>query len=169
MLAAEGLVELLTNRGAIALQLTRADVLNTFEVMAGLEGQSGELAAQRITEAELNNIKALHFDMLAAYTRQDLSAYYRLNSEIHRAINAAAKNPVLTATYNQVNARLQALRFRSNQDGEKWSRAVQEHDAMVAALETRDSAAMREVLLTHLQHKREVVLALLAHEPSSPN
>ena len=168
MLAAEGLVELLTNRGAIALQLTRADVLNTFEVMAGLEGQSGELAAQRITEAELNNIKALHFEMLAAYTRQDLSAYYRLNSEIHRAINAAAKNPVLTATYNQVNARLQALRFRSNQDGDKWSRAVQEHDAMVAALEKRDSAAMREVLLTHLQHKREVVLALLAQEPAVP-
>jgi DNA-binding GntR family transcriptional regulator len=41
MLAAEGLVELLPNRGAIALQLTEADVLNTFEVMAGLEGQSG--------------------------------------------------------------------------------------------------------------------------------
>jgi len=167
MLAAEGLAELLPNRGAIALQLTRADVLNTFEVMAGLEGQSGELAAQRITEAELNNIKALHFEMLAAYTRQDLSAYYRLNSEIHRAINAAAKNPVLTATYNQVNARLQALRFRSNQDGDKWSRAVQEHGAMVAALEARDGAAMREVLLTHLQHKREVVLALLAQEPAA--
>lgn len=161
MLAAEGLVELLPNRGAIALHLNRDDVLNTFEVMAGLEGQSGELAAQRITEAELNNIKALHYEMLAAYTRQDLSAYYRLNAEIHRAINAAAKNPVLTATYNQVNARLQALRFRSNQDGEKWARAVQEHDAMVAALEARDSAAMREVLLTHLQHKREVVLSFL--------
>lgn len=161
MLAAEGLVELLPNRGAIALHLNRDDVLNTFEVMAGLEGQSGELAAQRITEDELSNIKALHYEMLAAYTRQDLSTYYRLNAEIHRAINAAAKNPVLTATYNQVNARLQALRFRSNQDGEKWARAVQEHGAMVSALEARDSAAMREVLLTHLQHKREVVLSFL--------
>jgi hypothetical protein len=66
-----------------------------------------------------------------------------------------------------VNARLQALRFRSNQDGDKWSRAVQEHGAMVAALEARDGAAMREVLLTHLQHKREVVLALLAQEPAA--
>jgi len=28
---------------------------------------------------------------------------------------------------------------------------------------------MREVLLTHLQHKREVVLALLAQEPSASN
>jgi len=120
MLAAEGLVELLPNRGAVAVRLTEADVLNTFEVMAGLEAQCGELAAQRITDAELDEIRAKHFEMMAAYTRRDLSTYYRLNAEIHAAISAAARNPVLTTVYNQVNARLQALRFRSNQDGEKW-------------------------------------------------
>src|SRR6187551_2609008 len=79
MLAAEGLVELLPNRGAIAVSLTEADVLNTFEVMAGLEAQSGELAAQRITETELAEIRAMHYEMLAAYTRRDLSTYYSLN------------------------------------------------------------------------------------------
>lgn len=156
-LAAEGLVELLPNRGAIALQLGEADILNTFEVMAGLEGLSGELAAQRIDEDALNEIKAMHFEMKAAYTRRDLSNYYRLNAAIHRAINTAAGNPVLTATYNQVNARLQALRFRSNQDGEKWARAMEEHDQMVAALEKRDGAALRAVLVAHLDHKRDVV------------
>lgn len=156
-LAAEGLVELLPNRGAIALQLGEADILNTFEVMAGLEGLSGELAAQRIDEDALNEIKAMHFEMKAAYTRRDLSNYYRLNAAIHRAINTAAGNPVLTATYNQVNARLQALRFRSNQDGEKWARAMEEHDQMVAALERRDGAALRTVLVAHLDHKRDVV------------
>jgi DNA-binding GntR family transcriptional regulator len=161
MLAAEGLVELLRNRGAIAVALSEADVLHTFEVMAGLEGLNGELAAQRITDAELAEIKAMHFEMLAAYTRADLSNYYRLNAQIHRAINAAAKNPVLTATYNQVNARLQALRFRSNQDGAKWKRAMKEHDRMVEALEARDPAAMRSLLVTHVHNKREVVLGLL--------
>lgn len=161
MLAAEGLVELLPNRGAIALELTEADVLNTFEVMAGLEAQSGELAAQRITDAELVEIKAMHFEMRAAYTRRDLPSYYRLNAAIHNAINAAAKNPILTATYQQVNARLQALRFRSNQDEEKWTNAVKEHEQMIDALAARDSAAMRHVLLEHLSNKREVVVQQL--------
>ncbi len=161
MLAAEGLVELLPNRGAIAVELTEADVLNTFEVMAGLEALSGELAAQRITDAELAEIRATHFEMMAAYTRRDLSAYYRLNSQIHRAINAAAKNGVLTATYNQVNARLQALRFRSNQDEAKWKQAMAEHDRMIDALDKRDGAAMRAVLSEHLDHKRDVVVEQL--------
>jgi DNA-binding GntR family transcriptional regulator len=161
MLAAEGLVELLPNRGAIAVSLSEADVLNTFEVMAGLEAQAGELAAQRITPAELAEIQAMQFEMMAAYTRGDLSAYYAINSRIHAAISAAAKNPVLANVYKQVNARLQALRFRSNQDGEKWKRAVKEHEKMVEALSAHDGAAMREVLLTHLRNKRDVVLEQL--------
>jgi DNA-binding GntR family transcriptional regulator len=160
-LAAEGLVELLPNRGAIAVQLGEDDILNTFEVMAGLEGMSGELAAQRVTPEELTEIEAMHYEMKAAYTRRDLSAYYRLNAAIHRAFNAAARNPVLTATYNQVNARLQALRFRSNQDGEKWARAMQEHDRMIEALQKRDGAALRAELVAHLGHKRDVVIEQL--------
>ena len=89
MLAAEGLVELLPNRGAIALQLTEADVLNTFEVMAGLEGQSGELAATRITDGELAEIRAMHFEMMAAYTRRDLPGYYCLNAATSKPNNPA--------------------------------------------------------------------------------
>jgi DNA-binding GntR family transcriptional regulator len=161
MLAAEGLVELLPNRGAIAVALSEADVLHTFEVMAGLEAQSGELAAERVTDAELAEIKAMHFEMLAAYTRRDLPNYYRLNAAIHNAINAAAKNPVLATTYAQVNARLQALRFRSNQDEEKWKSAVKEHEQMIEALAARDAAAMRRVLLGHLANKRDVVVQQL--------
>lgn len=161
MLAAEGLVELLPNRGAIAVSLTEEDVLNTFEVMAGLEGLSGELAAQRITPAELAEIQAMQFEMMAAYTRRDLSTYYAINARIHRAINAAAKNPVLLTVYNQVNARLQALRFRSNQDGEKWKAAVKEHEKMIEALSARDADGMREVLVAHLRNKRDVVLEQL--------
>jgi DNA-binding GntR family transcriptional regulator len=167
MLAAEGLVELLPNRGAVAVSLGEQDIMNTFEVMAGLEGLNGELAAQRITAEELAEIKAMHFEMLAAYTRGDLSAYYRSNAQIHAAINAAAKNPVLTGTYNQLNARLQALRFRSNQDGEKWKRAVKEHEQMIDALTHRDSAALRAVLIAHLHHKRDVVLEQLRHLPAA--
>jgi DNA-binding GntR family transcriptional regulator len=164
MLAAEGLVELLPNRGAIAVSLTEADVRHTFEVMAGLEALSGELAAQRITADELAEIRAMQFEMMAAYTRRDMSNYYRLNAEIHSAINAAAKNPVLAATYKQVNARLQALRFRSNQDEEKWSRAAKDHEKMIEALAQHDSAAMRELLVSHLYKKRDVVLEQFRRE-----
>ena len=161
LLAAEGMVDLLPNRGAVAVKLTETDILNTFEVLAGLEAMSGEFAAERITNEELAEIRAMHFEMLAAFTRRDLSNYYRLNALIHAAINAAAKNPVLTNTYKSINARVQSLRFRTNQNEAKWKRAMQEHEVMVQALESHDGAAMRKVLVEHLVNKRNTVIDLL--------
>ncbi len=168
MLAAEGLVELLPNRGAVAAQLSPTDIADTFEVIAGLEGQSGELAAARITDEALNEIRALHFEMLATHARRDLPTYYRLNAAIHNHINAAARNPVLTQTYRTVNARLQALRFRSNFDEAKWTRAVQEHERMIELLVARDGARLRKLLIAHLEHKRDAVLDQLSRLADGP-
>lgn len=161
LLAAEGLVDLLPNRGAVAVKLTEADVLNTFELLAALEGMSGELAAQRITDEELAELRALHYEMMACFSRRDLSGYYRINARIHTAINDAAKNPVLASTYRSINARVQSLRFRTNQNEAKWKHAVAEHERMIDALVAHDAAAMRKVLIEHLLRKRDTVLELL--------
>lgn len=161
LLAAEGLVDLLPNRGAVAVRLTEGDVLDTFEVLASLEGLSGELAAQRVTDAERAELRALHYEMLACFARRDLSGYYRLNAQIHTAINQAARNPVLAQTYRGINSRVQSLRFRTNQDEAKWKRAVKEHEQMLEALDGRDASGLRTLLVAHLMNKRDTVLELM--------
>ena len=161
MLASEGLVDLLPNRGAVAVKLTEADVVHSFELLAELEALAGDLAAQRITDADREELRAKHYEMLACHARRDLSGYYRLNAAIHAAINAAAANPVLATTYRHVNARVQSLRFRTNQDDAKWRRAVAEHTQMLQALDARDGAALRALLKAHLLLKRDAVLEQL--------
>jgi DNA-binding GntR family transcriptional regulator len=161
MLATEGMVDLLPNRGAVAVKLTEADVMHSFELLAMLEGHAGELAAQRISDVARDELRAKHFEMLACHARRDLSGYYRLNALIHADINAAAANPVLAHTYRSVNARVQSLRFRTNQNDSKWQRAVKEHSQMLDALDARDGLALRGILQTHLQHKRDAVLELM--------
>ncbi len=161
LLAAEGLVDLLPNRGAVAVQLTLDDVRHTFELLETLEGLAGELAAQRITAPELAELQALHYEMLACHARRDLPGYYRLNARIHSAISLAAGNPVLAATYRSVNARVQSLRFRTNQDEVKWHDAVRQHEQMIVALTARDANGMRDLMAHHLRLKRDTVLALL--------
>jgi DNA-binding GntR family transcriptional regulator len=102
--------------------------------------------------------------MMASYARRDLSSYYRLNLKIHQAINHAANNPVLSQLFSQVNARIEALRFRSNQDGVKWEKAVEEHQEMLDALKARDSIRMRKVMMQHVMNKRDVVIQLIDSE-----
>ncbi|MGO4325799.1 MULTISPECIES: GntR family transcriptional regulator [unclassified Cupriavidus] len=161
VLASDGLITLLPNRGAEVVQLSRETIDNLFEMMGGLEAMSGELACQRITPAELTEIRALHFEMLACHARRDLPNYYSLNRRIHDAINAAARNPILEETYRRINLRIQALRFRSNFDQDKWDLAVREHGAMLDALAARDGATLREILRQHLKNKRDALIAEL--------
>ncbi len=166
-LAADGLVELIANRGAIAVQLSHADVVHTFDVIAQLEGYSGELAAKNISAATLSELEALQYEMMASYARRDLSNYYKLNLKIHHLINQAANNPVLTQLFSQANARIEALRFRSNQNGVKWEKAVEEHQEMIDALKTHDCERMRKVMIQHVMNKRDVVIELLKSEAAN--
>lgn len=161
LLAAEGLVDLLPNRGAVAVRLTERDVQDTFEVLAELEGLSGALAAVRISDQQLAEMRALQYEMMACFTRQDLSGYYSLNARIHTLINDAAGNPVLSTTYRSINARVQSLRFRTNQNESKWKRAIKDHEDMVAAMSVRDADAMRSILVRHIRNKGEAVLDLM--------
>jgi len=164
VLAAQGLVSLLPNRGAVVLRLSTKDIEETFEVIAGLEAMGGELACARITDAEVNEIRALHYEMLASHAVRDLPGYYRRNFLIHDAINKAAGNDVLRETYITINSRLQALRFRSNFDRDKWDAAVREHGEMIAALDARDGPRLARILRNHVLAKCASVLALQAVE-----
>jgi DNA-binding GntR family transcriptional regulator len=169
LLAAEGLVDLLPNRGALAVKLNERDVVDTFEVLAELEGLSGELAAQRASDLEIAELKADHYQMHVCFARGDLSGYYRLNSAIHNAFNDAARNPVLKKAYRAINARVEGLRFRSNLHEAKWKQAMRDHDRMVECLAARDPAGLRTVMSRHILNKRDTVLELMqAGEPWPP-
>ena len=157
-LAGEGVIELLPNRGAVVASLSRSDVEHAFELMRTLEGMAGELAARRASEEEITAIRSLQADMKRAHARRDLQAYYRLNRDIHSALARCARNPELQSVHERLNARLQALRFRSNLNRDKWDAAVLEHEAMVEALECRDARRLGSLLRAHLDSKREAVL-----------
>ncbi|MBB2980646.1 MULTISPECIES: GntR family transcriptional regulator [Paraburkholderia] len=159
VLAAEGLIEISPNRGATVAQLSEAEIRDMFELMSGLESFAGELACARISEGELAQIKALHAAMLVCRAQNDLSGYYARNHAIHDLINAAARNVALRQTYVTLNRRLQALRFRSNFQTAKWDSAIRDHEAMIAALEARNGAALSAILRSHLLAKRDAVLA----------
>lgn len=155
VLAAEGLVVLLPNRGARAAKLTQKDVQDLFEVCEGLEAIAGELACHRISDEEVQQIEAVHAAMVEHYRSRDLPQYYRCNRLIHEAIVKAAGNAVLAALYESVTARIRRARFVAPMPPKHWALAVQEHDAILNALVRRDGNGLSHILRTHLRHKRQ--------------
>jgi DNA-binding GntR family transcriptional regulator len=158
VLAVEGLIEISPNRGASVYKMSVTEIRETFELMSGLEALAGELACARITDAELVEIKELHYAMLTCKAQSDLPGYYSRNQAIHDRISAAARNAVLRQTYLGINRRLQALRFKSNFKTGKWDKAAHDHEEMILALETRDGKRLGAILRQHLLDKRDAVM-----------
>ena len=168
VLAAEGQVELLPNRGARVRALSLEEVDGLFAVAGALEALAGEQACERITAPELDALADLHARMRDAYTRRDVAPYYALNRQIHEAIVSATRNPVLVAQYAILNARIRRVRFDSPMTDEIWSRAMAEHEGMMNALQRRDAAAMASILKTHLRHKSQAILQAMRDAPPPP-
>jgi DNA-binding GntR family transcriptional regulator len=150
VLAAEGLVDLLPNRGSVVTTLTIEDLDGTIEVMAPLERLCGALVAQRATDAEIDEIRALHFEMLACHARGHLPEYFRLNQAIHATIVTATGNLVLANVWRGLNGRIRRYRYMVNLARDRWDQAVEEHRDILKALEERDSERLGDLMEGHL-------------------
>jgi DNA-binding GntR family transcriptional regulator len=165
VLAAEGQVVLLPNRGARAAKLNAKDVRDLFEVCEGLEAIAGELACKRISDAELQELSRLHDEMRQHYERGDLAPYYRCNRAIHETIVRASDNAVLVQLYDSVTARIRGARYVVPMPPDHWALAMREHEAIMNALVRRDGVALAHILQTHLRNKRrELRMAGFADE-----
>ena len=129
-----------------------------FEVCQGLEALAGELACERITDAEIIDVAAAHAAMVRHYGDRDLLQYYRCNRYIHEAIIAAAGNPVLTGLIIPFTARIRRARYVTPMMPQRWALAVQEHEAILNALQRRDGVGLSHILRAHLRHKRDEVM-----------
>jgi len=167
VLAAEGHVELLPNRGARVRTTSVDEVRGLFAVAGALEALAGEEAALRVTQDQLMRINVLHEQMRDAYTQCNMAEYYQLNRGIHETIVQATQNSVLEEQYALINARIRRIRFTSPMTPEIWARAMAEHEGMLNALARRDAASLSGILKTHLKHKCEAILEAMMREATA--
>jgi DNA-binding GntR family transcriptional regulator len=158
LLATEGLVDLLPNRGAVVSRIDPARLAETLHVMGALEGLAGELACRHASAERIARIRALHQKMLTRYARGDLEGYFQYNQAIHLEIVEASGNAILANAYRQLNANVRRARYMANLSSERWSEAVREHEAILAALEARDVQTLKRLLQDHLANKLASVL-----------
>lgn len=169
VLAAEGLIELLPNRGARVRQFTESDIRSLFEVLSGLDFVAGRLACERISDDAIAAIERMHLDMYTHYLRRELADYFRLNQRIHQTIVDAAANPLLSANYANLNAIVRRLRFAANlTNSDRLADAMREHEAIIDALRRRAAAELGLLMFEHMKHKCDAICQFLtAHAPGA--
>jgi DNA-binding GntR family transcriptional regulator len=160
VLAAEGLIDLLPNRGARVRQLSRRDLEELFDLMGGLESLAGRLACEHITDEEIAGIERLHYEMYGHYLHRDMHNYFQVNQRIHEKIVDAAHNEILRTAYANFAGRIRRVRYSANfaRKRQRWGEAMREHEAILDALRRRAGSELSDILFHHLRAKRTAAL-----------
>ncbi|WP_418789304.1 GntR family transcriptional regulator [Paraburkholderia pallida] len=137
------------------------DLASTFEMLHGLEAMAGDLLRQRVSAAQVAAIAAKHRRMVECHNSGKRLEYFRLNQQIHQMIVDAAANPVLSTVYATLMAKVHRARGAANADMLRWSESMDEHEAILAALEDPAHADLPEILRTHSENTAREVLAVL--------
>jgi DNA-binding GntR family transcriptional regulator len=180
-LQATGVVELLPNRGAVVRGPSVREIREAYEVRAELEGLAAELAAERITDRGLHRLQEAHalfrksVTQLVARRRRrppwkDESVWVQANDLFHQAILAAAGNARLNDTIADLHRSFpRDLTWASLSESSRLlEENVEQHEAILDAIERRDPAEARRRMVEHVRSAGELVTLHFEHAAAEP-
>lgn len=170
-LQANGIVELVPQRGALVRGPTTRDIREAYVVRAELEGLAAELATEWIRDEQLADLRRAEElfrrsvrNMINASGRargQSSDDWLRANDMFHSVIQNSAQNERLidaiahvhrsfprNLTYSALNAHTRLLEEN-----------VDQHHDILEAVKRRDAAAARQAMTSHIQRAGELVAA----------
>jgi DNA-binding GntR family transcriptional regulator len=160
----DGLVRLEPNRGAFVAEFTDRDLFEIYELRELLEPHAAAIACAVATRADVAQLRDLR-DRIAAAWNDDPMAAFELNRDFHERLCAPCQNGLLMHLLALVWSQQAALRIFTHyaQAGDAFAeRTHAEHRTIIEAYAARDSAAVRELVRSHISEAHEATVRLLA-------
>jgi DNA-binding GntR family transcriptional regulator len=158
-LEAQGLVRIFPNLGTIVSEVSFQQLKDVFEIRSCLVRLTGQLAAERITAAELEQMRAQIKRMQA---ERDPKTLMRLDSEMHDLINRATKNDTLVKILEMLRDQAVRIWTYASAHDEYYGRMAEEFEQLLAAFERRDETESGRILEKHtrgfVEHIRRQLL-----------
>lgn len=167
VLASEGLVTLIPRQGCHVTELSDADADALFPVMALLEGRCAFEAVRKLTPVRAKQLRRLHDTLERHAATRNIDGYYRANHEFHRKVQALADNRWLDRATNDLRMFLRLLRGRQLNWPGRIEESIDEHRALMAAIDRGDASEAERLMHDHLLAQLTAVKALRDHEQSA--
>lgn len=149
-LEASGLVKVWPKRGTFVAQISLAELIQMFEVMAELEATCARLAARRASPEAIQAIAQAMHDAESEGVCADPNAYYYANERFHRLIYDACGNTFLAQQTLALKNRLKPFRRLQLQLRNRIAASRQEHRTIVAALLAGDEEGAARAARDHV-------------------
>jgi DNA-binding GntR family transcriptional regulator len=150
-------------RGCSVRAFSAHELIEAFPVRAVLEALAARLAAERMTEAELDRLRELMDTMLDASERGDAHDQSRANAEFHATIVRAARNATLERQWSLLEP-FSRTYISVSQPGIDLGRLSTRHVPIYEALRARDGAAAETAMHKHLMEAAELLRPMVETE-----
>lgn len=159
-LVKEGLVEKM-GRTNVVSTFSVADVVNLYEVREALECLAARLAAERATDADLDELGAIIAGMGRERARGNVEGYLKLDRKFHLAIAHIAGNPFLEAEVAAIQEKVRMIQAQWRHRVAKFPGLHDQHERIHDAIRRRDASIAEAEIRYHMQ---EFVSSIRASE-----
>jgi DNA-binding GntR family transcriptional regulator len=156
-LARERLVEVYPRRGMFVTGVDVRELARLSEVREVLEPEAARLAAERATEADRAELRALQAELDSAGGDRLME----LDERIHRAVYRAAHNDLLEATLEQYYVLALRIWSIATDRSHELEEAVEAHRALLEAIQAGDGERAADTMRAHVQNFEQAMHRVL--------
>lgn len=154
----EGFVVMVPRRGTYVADLSIKDINEVYEIRTVLDVLAAGLAAERITEDELEELERLLVQIGEYVDENNVEKLIEYDSQFHDVLYRASRNDRLVGIIN--NLREQFTRFRSismKYPG-RMKNTVEEHTRLVEAIAQRNPELAQQIAREHMENSEQTLL-----------
>lgn len=151
------LIERTPNAGARVVKLSIEGLRSVYQLREELEGLACRLAAEHMSEAEIDEIRGLLEQHLATQRVREGESYYQEAGDVdfHYRVILGSKNPYLiNILCDELYYIVRMYRVQLGMNGPRVSRAFDEHKAILNAIANKDGELADLLMRRHIGASR---------------
>ena len=153
----EGLVTIEPRRGAYASDISAKDMVDVLEVRQDLEGMAAGLAAQKIAEGDVLQLKDMTRRYKEAVEAGDIEEIIKQDEDFHKYIVGLSDNKTLIKMVSQVQELALRFRYIYYDDFSRFKNQPLEHQEIMEAIMSGDANSARRFAEVHISKLKDFV------------
>lgn len=153
----EGLVLMIPRKGAEVAQITEKNMQDVLEVRKALEELSVQLACERITPEQVEEMKMAAEDFRKVLKSGDVTKIAEADVKFHDIIFAATNNQRLITLLNNLREQMYRFRVEYLKQKECYQQLLEEHDKLIALISGGEVEEACELMGCHIDNQASTV------------
>lgn len=154
MLENDAYVTIETNKGAKVRSVSKQEVLDYLQLRVELEGFIMRLAVPCFTDADIQKLDNIFFQMKKLLDEHDLVGYSAMNQQFHSIIYDACPNKTATEMLTRLKSQMRKYNAKTILVPGRNEHSYEEHKAILDAIKKREALAAEASIRRHVENVR---------------